>query len=216
MIQRSTRSSTGAAFVAASAALALALAFGGAADAKKRKGGGGGGGAGASKKVNKPIPQPLTGAGGEVVRDGVIAVPLKVKKAGAVGRVSVTIQTSGLVAGAASDIDARVTAPDGTTVGLFANLAGQSIGPLTVVPNSPRRICSFNPAETTPPPPPCSDPSATLNPPYLGKAGNAELNLLRGVPMRGRWTVSVYDRGPSDTPAAGSILNVVRLAIAPG
>jgi hypothetical protein len=205
---------TRAVTAAALAALLGTALFVAGADAKKgKKGGGGGRAARVAKKVNKPIPNPLTDGNGNVVRDGAIAVPLKVKRAGAVKRVAVTVQTSGLLADAAFDLDARVTAPDGTTVPLWNNLAGQSIGPLTVVPNSPRLICSFNPAGTTPPPPPCSDPAATLNPPYLGTAGNAELNLLRGVPMRGKWTVTVYDRGTNGGPGASSILNVVRLAI---
>jgi hypothetical protein len=208
-MKRNRRTAIAAAVLAA---LLAAGTIGGAADAQKRKKRGGGGAARAAKKVNKPIPNPLTN-GTSKIRDGVIAVPLKIKRAGAVGKVAVTVQTSGLSAGAAADLDARVTAPDGTTVALFANLAGQSIGPLTLVPNSPRTVCSFDPADTTPPPPPCTDPDATLNPPYLGRAGNAELNLLRGVPMRGKWTVSVYDRGTSSAPGASSILNVVRIAI---
>jgi hypothetical protein len=193
----------------------IAGSLAGVAGAKKKKGGGGKG-VTVSKSVKKAIPDAI-GNGSDKTLDGKLAVPLKVKRAGAIGNVSVTIQTTGLAAGAASDLGAKVSSPDGTTVDLFEGLAGQSIGPLTLRPNSPIEICSFNPASTTPPPPPCTDPDAKRNPPYVGVAGLPALRLLSGGPIKGKWTVSLYDRGYAGTsPAVTSILNSVKLAITPG
>jgi hypothetical protein len=207
-----TRSLPIAASIAVAALFAAAL-FGGAAAAKKH---GGGGGATVGKSVKKAIPDAI-GNGSDKTLDGKIAVPLKVKRAGRIGNVSVTIQTTGLAASAASELGAKVSSPDGTTVELFEGLAGQSIGPLTLKPNSPIEICSFNPASTTPPPPPCTDPDAKRNPPYVGVAGLPALRLLSGGPMKGKWTVSLYDRGyAGSSPAVTSILNSVKLAVTPG
>ena len=132
------RMSTGA--VVAAVALLGGAIFGGTADAQKKKKKGGGS-ATVTKTVNAPVPDAI-GNGVEKVLDGKLATTLTVGKAGknkSIGRVAVTLQTTGLAAGAAGDLDANITAPDGTTVGLFGGLAGQSIGPLTIQPNSPSR-----------------------------------------------------------------------------
>lgn len=208
------RMSTGA--VVAAVALLGGAIFGGTADAQKKKKKGGGS-ATVTKTVNAPVPDAI-GNGVEKVLDGKLATTLTVGKAGknkSIGRVAVTLQTTGLAAGAAGDLDANITAPDGTTVGLFGGLAGQSIGPLTIQPNSPFEACSYNPATQVPPPPPCDDPDETVNAPYVGTVGNAGLNLLNGGRMKGNYIVNVYDRGYAiaPDPALTSIVNSIRLQV---
>ena len=169
-----------------------------------------------TKAVNLPIPD-AAGNGVDKTLDGKLATSLTVGKKfkGTVGRASVTFQTTGLAAGAAGDLDGRLIAPDGTTVGVFNSLLGQSIGPLTSQPNSSVNICSYDPATQVPPPPPCDDPDSTLNAPYVGIAGNSGLNLLNGVKGKGNWQFVVYDRGYAVPPATAltSILNSVSLTL---
>jgi hypothetical protein len=176
-----------------------------------------------TKAVNAPIPDAVGNPGPPPVKtlDGKLAVPLTVSKKfkGTVSRVAVTFQTTGLAAGASGDLDADLIAPDGTRVGVFTSggLSGQSIGPLTFQANSPVLVCDFDPATTTPPPPPCADPDATLNPPYVGIAGNTGLNLFEGVKGKGNWQFVIYDRGYNTGIAPDtvktSILNSVSLKL---
>ena len=198
-------------------ALLGGVILGGTADAKKKKKK-----AKAitvTKSVNAAIPDAV-GNGVAKVQDGKLATTLTVgKKAkkSTVANTAITFQTTGLAAGASGDLDADLIAPDGTRVNVFNSLNGQSIGPLTLQPNNATLICSFDPAITVPPPPPCADPDATLNPPYAGTAGNSGLNLLNGVKEKGNWTFVIYDRGYAVPPATAltSILNSVTLKLTP-
>lgn len=215
---RTKRLSVGA--IIAVVALFGSAMIGGTAQAKKKKKSKG---ATVTKAVNLPIPDAVGNPGPPVttVLDGKLATSLAVSKKfkGTVGRVAVTFQTTGLAAGAAGDLFGRLIAPDGTTVGIFNNLGGQSIGPLTIQSNSSALICSFDPATTVPPPPPCLNPDQTVNPPYLGTAGDSSLNLFAGVKMKGNWQFVVYDGGYNTGIAPDtvktSILNSVSLKITP-
>jgi len=201
--------------------------IGGTAQAKKKKKP-----ATVQNNTPRPIPDAVFGttnatppATTGTVLDGSLATPLNVSKKfkGTVGRVAVTIATTPLSGtNPAADLDFRVTAPDGTTVGLREGWNGLSIGPLTIQPNSKFGICSGAVAPATAPPPPCSDPDSTVFPPYVGTIGNAGLNLLNGSKMKGTWNVTAFDRGSTD-PAAPppanvpqtSTLNSVKLVITP-
>jgi hypothetical protein len=65
-----------------------------------------------------------------------------------------------------------------------------AIGPVTISPDSPVVECV---PSTTPPPPPCTFPNATLGPPYAGTIGDVSLALFTGVAARGTWMVNVYN-----------------------
>jgi hypothetical protein len=180
-----------------------AVLGGGVADAAK-KGKHKGGGAVVSNGKARAIPDALSGS--ETTIWGALATPLNVGKrfkGARVGDVRLTVRTTGLSVSAASDLLFRVTAPNGRTVDIAGSFAGQSIGPLTVTANSRTRLCAV---------PPCSDPDATLSPPYFGTVGDPNLALLNGSPVRGRWVVTAYDVNPSNTSA----LDFVGLAIARG
>ena len=166
--------------------------------------------------ITDPGPPPI----GLLVLDGKLPVTFNVGKKfkkNTVGKVTVTLQTTGLASNAAGDLTGRITAPDGTTVELFSGLAGKSIGPVTFQPNSPNQACTgFNPATDPPPPPPCSDPDANVNPPYTpGPIGNTDLTALIGVPMKGNWTVYLLDGGFDPAAPKTSLLNTVSLNITP-
>jgi hypothetical protein len=183
----------------AAAVLALALCAGLAlaatdAGAKKKKG------AKvfqATQAVNQAIPdRPANNLTSIAVRS-TITVGKKFKGK-LVGDLNVTgITTLGNVAGAANDLNFKLTAPNGRSVNLFGGIGGANginIGPLTLDDDTRVSLCfSANP--------PCSDPFATLNPPYVGTAnlkftasgGTGPLSAFDGVGMRGTWTMSVYD-----------------------
>jgi hypothetical protein len=190
-------------------ALALAisvtvgLASGGVADAKTKKSKK----AVVSKTVNAIIPDHV---GGGTPRDGVLEVPLSVgkkfkgKTVGADG-VTVTFQTTGDSANSASDLSIYVVSPKGRLVTLnpnIGNFGGQSIGPLTLGPNSPVGLCN----QVTPP---CANPLATLNRPFVGTAGDTGLANFHGTQVKGTWKVIFRD----DTTTKTSTVNSVKLAI---
>jgi hypothetical protein len=204
---------TAAAFIAVFALLGGVI-FGGTAVAKKKKKSKA---VTVTKAVNAPIPDAI-GNGVAKVQNGKLAVPITVSKKfkGTVGQTAVTFQTTGLAADAARNLFFKIIAPDGTTVGLGGAFNGQSIGPLTEQPNSSVGICSFDPT-LPPPPPPCEDPDDTLLSPYVGIAGNNDLNLLNGVKGKGNWTFEAQDTGYAVPPATAltSILNTVTLKLTP-
>jgi hypothetical protein len=186
--------------VACSALLSGLVAGGVATAAKKKRG------AGTAKVANqksRAIPDAIVGGG----IWGALATPLRVGKqfkGRRVDDVRLTVRTTGLAVGSASDLLFRLTAPNGRTIDIAAVFDGQSIGPLTVTPNSRTRICNASP-------PPCSDPDATLFPPYFGTLGDPNLALLQGAPVSGRWVVTVYDQSNGNL----STLNSVGLVIDP-
>ena len=177
---------------------------GGVADAAKQGKRRGGNVAKVANGHSRAIPDAISGT--ETTIWGALATPLNVGKrfkGARVGDVALTLRTTGLSVSAAADLLFRVTAPNGRTVTIAGPFTGQSIGPLTVTANSRTRLCSA---------PPCSDPDATLSPPYFGTVGDPNLALLNGSPMSGRWVVTVYDQSASSTSA----LNSVGLVIARG
>ena len=178
------------------ALLGAAVLGGGIAEAKKGKRKGGGV-ARVSNGHSRAIPDAIPGTTATIW--GALPTPLNVGKrfkGSRVGDVQLNLRTTGLSISAANDLLFRVTAPNGRTVTIEGSFAGQSIGPLTVTANSRTRLCAV---------PPCSDPDATLSPPYFGTVGDPNLALLNGSPVSGRWVVTVYDQNPSSTSALDSV-----------
>jgi subtilisin-like proprotein convertase family protein len=178
-------------------ALALVTAFcmtlGGSAEAKKKKK------AGpsvfqASVSPNSAVPDDQA-TGPSIPLTSTITVGKKFKGK-QVADVNVTgIQTTGNSAGAANDLGFRLTAPNGTNVLLIdPGIGDVSIGPLTLDDDTPVSICNA----TTPP---CSYTPQTLNRPFAGTAnllflasgGTGPLSAFDGSPMRGTWTLTVWD-----------------------
>ena len=126
-----------------------------------------------------------------------------------VGTLELTFQTTGDAATSSNDLEVDITAPNGYRLpgNWWDNSIGnsQSVGPLTITPNSPVRTCTA----TTPP---CSNPFSTLNRPFVGTVGDNTFMWLRGLPMKGKWIVTVLDRSNTNT----SILNSVALKITAG
>jgi subtilisin-like proprotein convertase family protein len=119
--------------------------------------------------------------------------------------VNATVQTTGSAAGAAGDLQVRLTAPNQATVFLFGGLGGQSIGPLTLDDESPLVLLGTTSA-------------FSLGVPYAGTAqpgvsviGGA-LSLMDDERVRGAWTLSVADLGGATT----SVLNSWRLSVRTG
>lgn len=173
--------------------------FGGVAEAKKSKTFNG------SKTVNTFVPNKVQNGYDGILRS-TINVPKKKFKGKTARDVKVTLQTTGSGANAADDLEFDLTAPGGRTIGLVQGLEGQSIGPLTLSPNSPVRICNSTP------PPFCSDPTASLYAPFFGIARDTDLALFTGVGMPGNWTLTVFDTGGQMTT---SLLNQWKLSIVP-
>jgi hypothetical protein len=124
----------------------------------------------------------------------------------------VTLQTTGLSAQSAGQIDARLTAPNGMTTWLLGNnLAEQSIGPLTLDDESPNYLGGTAGRDPT-----------DLVSPYIGTAqpdcfsapGVCTLWPMDGGPASGTWTLRVYD--VDDSAVATSILNFWRLRVVAG
>lgn len=186
--------------VAAIACVALlgAALFSGVAQAKKLKP------FNATKTVNGPIPNKVTNGFDGVLRS-IIAVPKKFNGKTAAD-VKVTFQTTGSAVNAANDLEFVLTAPGGRTIDLVSGLPGQSIGPLTLSPNSSVRTCPVVSPNF------CAAPDSSLYAPFFGTARDIGLSNLTGVNVRGNWTLTVFDRsGPMTT----SILNLWKLNIVP-
>jgi subtilisin-like proprotein convertase family protein len=181
-------------------ALVVAMSMSiGDADAKKKK----------KKKKKKPTPVTstvtTTKAVGQAVPDqgpaatdrwGQLASTIDVPvtgKAKFVTDVNVTVETTGSAAGAASHVAARLTAPNGRTRTLFANLGDAtltSIGPFKMDDDTATTICDVVVAMQ-----PCPDPDANLNRPFAGTAQppGGPLGAFDWVPMKGTWTLKLFD-----------------------
>jgi hypothetical protein len=187
-----------------------ALVIGGTADAKKKK-----------KKKNATVTVTRTApaliparlVGGQRT---LTAIPLKIGKkakgkiveaAGPKLTVAIT-GTTGEVNG--DDIDIRLTAPNGRTVGVFnpSDADDAAFGPTTFTANSPVGVCNVIIADP-PPPPPCNDPENTLLAPYVGEVGDASLALFNGIGAKGTWTLKVLN---SSTVAAATLVSA-RLSV---
>jgi hypothetical protein len=183
----------------------VGLAAGTAAQAKKKKSTKT---AVTSKTVNAAIPDHVGGAN---PRDGELDVALPVgkkfkgKTVGADG-VSLTFQTTGDSPTSGGDLAIYVVSPKGRLVVInpsLGSLGGQSIGPLTLSPNSPVGLCN----QATPP---CANPLQTLNRPFVGTAGDTGLANFHGTQVQGTWKVIFEDQTGTKT----SVVNSVKLAIA--
>ena len=165
---------------------AVACIAPGSAAAAKGKGKGGNRSAPvtASTVVNQLVPNASTTDAG-VVRSTITFG--KKLRGRSIGDVDVTVQTTGVVPQAAEDVTVRLSAPNGATTTLFVELAGQSIGPLTLDDDTPVRPCASDS-------PPCSDPDQALLFPYIGTAAPmGSFQIMERGPIRGTWTLTILD-----------------------
>jgi hypothetical protein len=183
----------------------VALTSAGMADAKKKKKKSSNI-ATVSKAVNTQIPDRDAGANSLWGR---LDTPLTVGKkfkGKSVGSLEFTFQTTGDSPGSAGQLEFDITAPNGYRLPgdwWDNSIGGQSVGPLTITPNSPFRTCD----DATPP---CAqDPFQTLNRPFAGTVGDNVFQWFRGLPMRGTWTITAFDQSNGAT----SVLNQVGLRI---
>jgi hypothetical protein len=166
--------------------------------------------------VNKPIPDATAGVASTPVRS-TITVPKKYKGK-LVADVNVTgIQTTGSGTGAANDLRASLTAPNGRTLTLFEFQGDQNLGPWTLDDDTATSIC--NTAVSTP----CTNPNQTLHQPFAGTSNLAfndapalvPLANFDGVRMNGTWTFTIVDIAPPGTNNGTSSLNQWGLQITP-
>jgi hypothetical protein len=158
----------------------------------------------ASVSPNAAIPEDVA-SGPSTPLNSTITVGKKFKGR-TVGDVNVTgIQTTGSADGAANDLGFRLIAPSGRGLILLGNgfIEGTSIGPLTFDDDTFTEICYTAP---------CNYAPQTLTAPYAGTAnllfngasGQGPLAALNGLPMKGTWTLSVWDAQGGGTT---SVLN---------
>jgi subtilisin-like proprotein convertase family protein len=126
------------------------------------------------------------------------------------------LRTTGDMLDAANDLSFLLTAPSGLTVTISNasqnGFGDQSIGPLTFNDDTPTSLCDI----VTPP---CEDPQQTLVRPFggtanhfaVGSSDTGPLSAFDGTPMRGAWTLTVYDTDAAQT----SVLNTWGLSITP-
>ena len=147
------------------------------------------------------LDDPAAGASTPVV--STITVGKKFKNS-VIGDVNVTgITTTGNASDAPDDLEFKLTAPNGTTIRLIqtGDLADNflSVGPLTLDDDTATGVCSATP--------PCPNPlqssvaphAGTINLLELGGGGSGPLSSFNGGPMRGTWTMTVWDE--IDAPA---------------
>ncbi len=184
-----------------SGALVCALGFGfvATADAAKKKGKKAPSSVAITKQVNAPVPQDVTGAQSIPVRSTIEIG--KQFKGRVVGDLDVTrITTTGDGANAADDLVFKLTGPNGRTVRLIDGRGDVSLGPWTLDDETRTSICDF-------PTPSCPDPDADLTNPFAGTsnllstsgAAGGPLSVFDGLPMRGKWTLTVYDDSGTTT-----------------
>jgi hypothetical protein len=176
-------------FLLLAAALATCLALGPPVAAAAKKKGKGRAAISVTKVVGQQLP--------EAVADTVIPVYSTIAvgkqfKGMRVRDVNVTVQTTGVdqPSGinnplAAFDLEARITAPGGTTTTLFGpfDLSGNNVGPFTL-DDEARLLPSGGPRV---------DPDALYDP-YIGSAVPSDpLAVLDGGPATGTWTLALTD-----------------------
>lgn len=157
----------------------------------------------ATKSVGAPVPEgPAPAALPAAPLKSTIVVPKKFKGK-AIGDLDVTgITTTGSGAGAAGQLVANLTAPNGRTVELFRTVGDQSIGPWTLNDETPTSICNAT-AGTA-----CGNPDQSLGRPFAGTTNllyniggqfpsSAPLSIFDGIAMRGTWTLTVADLAPT-------------------
>jgi hypothetical protein len=188
--------------------LALCVTVGmsaGVAEAQKKKKKKAGGTAEITQAVNAPIPDATASLNGQLV--STIDVAGKKFKKTRVRDVDVTLQTLGSAAGAAGDLYALLSSPNGTTVFLFGGLSGASIGPLTLTDQSNLGLGGIFGAPL--------DPN-TLYAPYVGQAQPfGSFSSMNDGGAIGTWTLRVVDTG-EPPPTATSILSSWTLRVVAG
>jgi Proprotein convertase P-domain len=145
-----------------------------------------------TKLVGATIPDPGLTAGPSVPVRSSITLGKKFRNR-VVTDVNVMFQSTGTLAGAASDLTFKLSAPNGRTNLLVQEIGDVSIGPLTLDEDNRTSICDSATAT-------CRDPDATLLQPFAGRAntlgtgpGVRPLSNFNGVPMKGDWTITVFD-----------------------
>ena len=189
-------------------ALSLCLSVGitaGVAEAQKKKKKKAGGTAEITRAVNAPVPDATASLNGQLV--STIDVAGKKFKKTRIRDVDVTLQTLGNAAGAAGDLYAQLSSPNGTTVFLFAGLSGSSIGPLTLDDQSNLGLGGPFAAPL--------DPN-TLYAPYVGRAQPfGTFSSMNDGAANGTWTLRVVDTG-APPPTLTSILSSWTLRVVAG
>jgi hypothetical protein len=194
--------------------LTVGLVSGSVADAKKKKGKKGAKSFVVSSTAPTAVPPATPTAGGPSVVKvpiGTVAGGKKLKgKVISLNGVTVTESFSG-DAGFANSTFAQIIGPSGRVSGLAGPFPGTSgpgassetsSGPTTETPQSSTTVCVPG---TTPPPPPCTDPDATLGPPYAGTIGNLGLLGQSGASPVGTWFVKVFNFSTSKSVTLNSI-----------
>jgi hypothetical protein len=179
------------------AALMVGLMSGSVADAKKKKK------AKRSFTVTKSAPTVVPGGppgpGFVVAKIPIGSVGKKAAKGKviALNGVNVTTTFSGSPGFASDVVDVELIGPSGRN-SFVRNPFGDGSnsetvsGPVTETPNSAADVCI---PDNPPPPPPCSDPDATLGPPYVGTITNQGLLNFIGSKPIGTWFLKVTNAG---------------------
>jgi hypothetical protein len=196
IIDRDTARRIGLAALATALTTCLAIAAP-AATAKKK----GGGAVNVTKPVNLPIPDATPGslATGLNGQAGILTSTIDVGKqfkGRKIRDVNVTVQTAGTSGNTpANDLVFRLTAPNGATMALFANLAAAggapnlSIGPLTIDDQGRLLLGTGAPSNPT-----------QLFAPWAGTAvGFGPLAVMNNGPVRGTWTLRGIDVTTGET-----------------
>lgn len=174
----------------------VGLMLGGAVVAakKKKKKKPAGGTVDITKLVGTAIPD-VTATTNGVLASTIDVAATKQFRGTRIRDVNVTLTTLGLTGATPADnLEARLTAPDGTTVWLFGDaslIAGVSIGPLTFDDQSLFALGGLPPAPD----------STTLVSPYIGSAqpdcfaahGGCALANMSDRAVTGTWTLRLYD-----------------------
>jgi hypothetical protein len=161
-----------------------------------------------TQQVNQQIPNGTGNTYGLLT--STIAVGGKKLKGLVIRDANVTLQTTGSGPNAAVDLEARFTAPNGTTAGLFSTgLGGPSIGPLTIDEQSANWV-GYGEQNT---------PTEIVTP-YVGTAqpqcdvihGGCSLSAMNGGPVTGVWSIRLDDTAAGPT----SVLNLWRIHVVAG
>jgi hypothetical protein len=186
-------------FGALALVLSVTLGLAGVAEAKKKKKAKVGGTVDITKTVNGAIPDATGASFGTLASE--IPVGGKKFKGSRIRDVNVTLETVGTSGATPADnLQARLTAPDGSTSWLFGTTGGpqgSSIGPLTVDDETPFNLGGLPPAPD----------ATTLVAPYAGTAqphcfssfGVCTLSVMDNGSASGNWTLRIQDLGSGET-----------------
>ena len=192
----------------------VGLVSGSVADAKKKKAKGA-----KSFTISKTTGTTIPPRSSATAPNSFVKVPIgtvggkKLKKK-IIGFSTVTVtSTFNGDAGFANSIQATVISPVGRNATLTNPTANSNntptetvSGPTTETPNSSTLVCV---PQSSPPfgfaQPPCSDPDATLGPPYAGTISNAGLAVFEGTKPQGTWFVKLRNTSSTTSATLSSI-----------